>query len=213
VCDWQVECIDLCELPFDEGPCDGIDQVWWYNAAQNRCEERNYGGCEGNANRFPSEEACVQTCAVPGGGPGEPECQPLGETRLVEYRFDACLDGDGNGDAVIPLDLQVLPGMPCPMAQVALGDEPAWAPRRLTPEGIEQTQALVEALRGQPLVSQMPACEWGELVIMLDGQRVEVVIDLRQPNPALAPLLEFSQGLQNALAEQRPHPAVEPVQP
>lgn len=66
-CTWQIECIDRCALPFDPGPCDGLAEVWWFNPESYTCEQQTYGGCEGNANRFASEEECRDACApVPG---------------------------------------------------------------------------------------------------------------------------------------------------
>ena len=34
----------------------------YYNAQQRRCVGFSYGGCEGNANRFPSVEMCERQC-------------------------------------------------------------------------------------------------------------------------------------------------------
>lgn len=66
-CTWQIECVDRCALPFDPGPCDGLAEVWWFNPESYTCEQQTYGGCEGNANRFASEEECRDACApVPG---------------------------------------------------------------------------------------------------------------------------------------------------
>lgn len=65
-CNWQVECNDVCALPFDPGPCNAVQPVWWYNAETNDCEERVYGGCEGNGNRFASPDDCFDRCGVLG---------------------------------------------------------------------------------------------------------------------------------------------------
>ena len=56
---------DLCELPFDVGPCDAAIQVYWFNAQTGACEMQTYGGCGGNDNRFASLDECSQAC---GGG-------------------------------------------------------------------------------------------------------------------------------------------------
>lgn len=60
----------LCELPFAAGPCDAAVQVYWYNATTRKCEQREYGGCEGNDNRFESLATCEQTCREPTGETG-----------------------------------------------------------------------------------------------------------------------------------------------
>ncbi|MDF2697683.1 MAG: hypothetical protein K0S65_6066 [Labilithrix sp.] len=54
---------DRCSLPKVVGPCDAAMLVYWFNAATEKCEPFLYGGCEGNANRFDSAEACVTACA------------------------------------------------------------------------------------------------------------------------------------------------------
>jgi len=51
-----------CELPFDVGPCDAAFPVWWFNAASGQCEQRIYGGCDGNGNNFALFEDCVLAC-------------------------------------------------------------------------------------------------------------------------------------------------------
>ena len=53
---------NACSLPFAQGPCEAAMSVFWFNASTGKCEERTYGGCQGNANRFDSEEACMSAC-------------------------------------------------------------------------------------------------------------------------------------------------------
>jgi hypothetical protein len=50
----------VCRLPFDPGPCDAAIAVFAF--FDGACVERTYGGCEGNDNRFPTIEDCVQAC-------------------------------------------------------------------------------------------------------------------------------------------------------
>lgn len=67
-CGWRVTCVaDTCALPWEPGPCKALVLAWWFNAEQDVCEQREYGGCEGNLNRFDSEEACWMACGVLGG--------------------------------------------------------------------------------------------------------------------------------------------------
>ncbi|XP_061392664.1 inter-alpha-trypsin inhibitor-like [Musca vetustissima] len=40
------------------GICRAKIPSWSYNSQSNSCEFFNYGGCQGNANRFPSKAAC-----------------------------------------------------------------------------------------------------------------------------------------------------------
>nr|D2Y488.1 RecName: Full=Kunitz-type serine protease inhibitor conotoxin Cal9.1a; AltName: Full=Conkunitzin-Cal9.1a; Flags: Precursor [Californiconus californicus]ADB04231.1 conotoxin Cal 9.1a precursor [Californiconus californicus] len=54
---------DVCELPFEEGPCFAAIRVYAYNAETGDCEQLTYGGCEGNGNRFATLEDCDNACA------------------------------------------------------------------------------------------------------------------------------------------------------
>lgn len=51
-----------CQLAFDPGPCEAAMPVFWFNASTGTCEPKTYGGCQGNANRFESQKACVEAC-------------------------------------------------------------------------------------------------------------------------------------------------------
>ncbi|BFZ20762.1 hypothetical protein BsWGS_23801 [Bradybaena similaris] len=52
----------LCSLKKDPGPCEAIIPQYFYNSYTNACEKFNYGGCEGNANRFNTIGECRATC-------------------------------------------------------------------------------------------------------------------------------------------------------
>ena len=53
---------DRCKLPYVQGPCEAAFQVFWFDAATGKCEQKLYGGCGGNENRFDSEQACLAAC-------------------------------------------------------------------------------------------------------------------------------------------------------
>ncbi|XP_061384586.1 papilin isoform X3 [Danaus plexippus] len=57
---------DTCNLPIERGPCAGNFARWGFNPEKRRCEQFVWGGCEGNANRFNSEAACLLQCDPPG---------------------------------------------------------------------------------------------------------------------------------------------------
>jgi len=52
---------DRCSLPKAAGFCRGFFQSWYFDG--EACTEFVYGGCQGNANRFPSKEECESACA------------------------------------------------------------------------------------------------------------------------------------------------------
>jgi len=58
----RAQCGDICELPPDDGDCDGICPRWYHNAKTGACEEFIWGCCGGNENNFPSEAACTAEC-------------------------------------------------------------------------------------------------------------------------------------------------------
>ncbi|KFD45663.1 hypothetical protein M514_21128 [Trichuris suis] len=53
---------DPCELPPETGPCKASFSKYYYNKQTNRCETFIYGGCQGNANNFETQEECEQKC-------------------------------------------------------------------------------------------------------------------------------------------------------
>ncbi len=53
---------EVCSLPPDPGPCDGVCPRWFLNAETGTCEMFIWGCCEGNANNFESLEECEAAC-------------------------------------------------------------------------------------------------------------------------------------------------------
>jgi hypothetical protein len=54
--------VDICGLPIDTGPCTEKKPAWYFNAEKGACTAFTYGGCEGNANRYETEEQCERQC-------------------------------------------------------------------------------------------------------------------------------------------------------
>lgn len=46
----------------DPGPCRGYFVKYYYEASSGSCNQFAYGGCQGNGNRFSTEEECAQIC-------------------------------------------------------------------------------------------------------------------------------------------------------
>lgn len=55
----------VCQLAQDPGTCYDWVIKWYYDAERAVCRRFYYGSCEGNGNRFDTEEACQQTCLKP----------------------------------------------------------------------------------------------------------------------------------------------------
>lgn len=55
------------EVP-DTGSCRDSFTKWYYNPLQKDCFRFNYGGCQGNENRFESKEQCTTVCHGVTGG-------------------------------------------------------------------------------------------------------------------------------------------------
>jgi Kunitz/Bovine pancreatic trypsin inhibitor domain len=64
---------DECGALPDSGPCDAYSPSWYNDASTGICRPFVYGGCGGNANRYPSLAACQQAC--PGGNPNYDSCK------------------------------------------------------------------------------------------------------------------------------------------
>lgn len=60
------QCIfsDVCNLQRDPGPCRGYFVKYYYDSAIGRCGQFVFSGCEGNGNRFSSQEECEYICVT-----------------------------------------------------------------------------------------------------------------------------------------------------
>ncbi|XP_033102480.1 papilin-like isoform X3 [Anneissia japonica] len=86
---------DVCFLRRDPGPCHDYLVWWYYNSQSTECLRFYYGGCEGNGNRFRTEDDCLKSCSTWEPDPPQEELcsQPkvVGPCRssITSYWFNA----------------------------------------------------------------------------------------------------------------------------
>lgn len=51
-----------CTEPPDTGSCRDSITKWYYNPLHQECFRFNYGGCQGNENRFDLKDSCLNYC-------------------------------------------------------------------------------------------------------------------------------------------------------
>ncbi|KPP68434.1 collagen alpha-1(XXVIII) chain-like, partial [Scleropages formosus] len=54
-----------CGLVLDPGSCRDYIIRWYYDKQANACAQFWYGGCDGNGNRFDTENECTKICVLP----------------------------------------------------------------------------------------------------------------------------------------------------
>ncbi|CDQ57197.1 unnamed protein product [Oncorhynchus mykiss] len=60
----SVQLDSRCKLSLDQGTCREYKIRWYYDKQANSCAQFWYGGCEGNANRFETEDECKKICVL-----------------------------------------------------------------------------------------------------------------------------------------------------
>uniref|UniRef100_A0A673ICX2 Kunitz-type serine protease inhibitor 6-like n=1 Tax=Sinocyclocheilus rhinocerous TaxID=307959 RepID=A0A673ICX2_9TELE len=54
---------ETCAMPSDSGPCRAAFPVFYFEPNTQSCKPFIYGGCQGNLNRYSSEEECMAACS------------------------------------------------------------------------------------------------------------------------------------------------------
>ncbi|EDO41922.1 predicted protein [Nematostella vectensis] len=52
----------FCSLPAVTGRCMAYIPSFYYDMKEEKCKEFIYGGCNGNLNRFDTQEKCEEAC-------------------------------------------------------------------------------------------------------------------------------------------------------
>ena len=77
--------MDVCQQPKRPGPCEALSEMWYFDQAVGTCLRFNYGGCDGNDNRFASAEECHRRC---GGQPPDSQIDDIHSLSGMETYFD-----------------------------------------------------------------------------------------------------------------------------
>ncbi|MGH0136683.1 UNVERIFIED_CONTAM: hypothetical protein FKN15_075962 [Acipenser sinensis] len=77
----------FCALKMDEGPCKSIQPMFYFDIDTQKCEPFDYGGCQGNENKFNTLADCEEMCLVERGkDPCQLEEDP-GPCRSIIIRY------------------------------------------------------------------------------------------------------------------------------
>lgn len=57
----------ICALDKDRGSCRNFTVKWFFDMEYGGCSRFWYGGCDGNDNRFASQDDCKAHCVEPTG--------------------------------------------------------------------------------------------------------------------------------------------------
>lgn len=77
----------ICKLPPMRGHCRALLIRWRYDPETKKCQEFKFGGCDGNANNFQSQKACMTVC---GGEKFEWNFVDVGGIKML-FCFYRCL--------------------------------------------------------------------------------------------------------------------------
>ncbi|KFD55348.1 hypothetical protein M514_03688 [Trichuris suis] len=55
----------VCLLQYRAGSCRKLLHRWYYNLTEGECKQFTYSGCDGNGNRFRTQQVCEKVCISP----------------------------------------------------------------------------------------------------------------------------------------------------
>uniref|UniRef100_A0A8D2KZ06 BPTI/Kunitz inhibitor domain-containing protein n=1 Tax=Varanus komodoensis TaxID=61221 RepID=A0A8D2KZ06_VARKO len=71
----------VCTLPADGGLCFMLEERWYFDHEEKKCQPFSWGGCGGNENNFGSRPECESACSPY----GKPRIDPRAEGRKGGY--------------------------------------------------------------------------------------------------------------------------------
>ena len=58
--------VERCRLQVDSGPCYAAILMFYFDDSIGECRPFTYGGCQGNENKFKTQDDCYKTCGQNG---------------------------------------------------------------------------------------------------------------------------------------------------
>jgi hypothetical protein len=63
----KITIADVCGLEKERGSCRNFTVKWFFDMEYGGCSRFWYGGCDGNLNRFGTQDQCKSVCVEPEG--------------------------------------------------------------------------------------------------------------------------------------------------
>uniref|UniRef100_K1PKN2 Papilin n=1 Tax=Magallana gigas TaxID=29159 RepID=K1PKN2_MAGGI len=77
-----------CGLKPERGPCTNYSVLYFYNSTAKRCQRFWYGGCDGNDNRFNTEDECKEKCS--GSRTENTDRRPVTDKQTCQNSYYGC---------------------------------------------------------------------------------------------------------------------------
>jgi hypothetical protein len=60
-----IDAFSPCNFQPEAGPCTDFSERFFFDVETKECRTFQYGGCDGNSNKFETREECELTCRTP----------------------------------------------------------------------------------------------------------------------------------------------------